>query len=602
MTNLDFGIIGNCRTGALISKDGSIDWLCLPQFDSPSVFAKILDEKKGGGFGIKPLKLINTEQKYIKNTNILCTVFYCEDGIFELHDFMPRFRTDETNNHYYPPDLIRYFKLKSGNPKFRIEYKPKLEYARNQTLSKIEGDYIKSFTRAGIYDSMYFYTEFDKKDILNGNIISLEKDNFCLISYHQKLLRQTTERAYLKLQRTKVYWLNWTELTTKYTLYNDEINRSALTLKLLSYQKSGAVLAALTSSLPENIGDVRNWDYRFCWIRDASMVISVMKKLGHDSVSRRYLGFIIDLMPDKDEKMQIMYGINGEKKLTETELKHFSGYKNSKPVRIGNAAYKQKQNDIYGILLDVIYQHFKIYETSLMQSEELWTLVRQVARVVQTNWQLPDKGIWEMRNEDKHFTFSKVLCWTALDRAIKIARLLNQTAMIPVWTSHRDEIKEDIMRNAWSEKKQAFTQAYGSEELDSSVLLMENYGFISGKDPKYISTVDAIRDELEYQGLMYRYKNNDDFGKPESAFTICSFWLTNALIKTGRKTEAKAKFEEILSYSNHLGLFSEDLDFDSKRLLGNFPQAYSHLALIETAINLAEGEKTREEVLLEIIH
>ena len=602
MNNLNYGIIGNCSTGALVSETGSIEWLCLPQFDSPSVFAKLLDKNIGGSFDIIPINLENTQQKYIKNTNILCTRFKCKDGIFEVHDFMPRYKMDSSPERYSPPDLIRYFKLIDGQPRFKIKYDPKLEYAKYPTGNTIDEGYIKSNTTDGVYDSMYLYTELPKDKLNNGEEMTLTGDNFCLISYHQKLLKQTTERAYLKLQRTKVYWLNWIQRTTFYTQYQDEINRSALALKLLSFQKSGAVLAALTTSLPESIGEVRNWDYRFCWIRDASMVVKIMKQLGHNSISRRYLRFIIDVMPDKDEKMQIMYGINGEKTLTEYELDHLAGYENSSPVRIGNAAYEQKQNDIYGILLDVIYQNFKIHHTSLMNSEELWTLVRNVVKIVDRSWQFPDKGIWEIRNEDKHFTFSKVLCWTAVDRALRIAALLNQKKYLKDWINLRKQIRDDIMEKSWSEKKQAFTQAYETEELDSSVLLMESYGFIAGSDPKYVSTVEAIQKELEYKGLMFRYKNSDDFGKPKSAFTICSFWLINALIKIGRKEEAKKKFEELLSYSNHLGLLSEDIDFDTKRLLGNFPQAYSHLAMIETAINLTEGEKTEEEMLLEFIH
>jgi GH15 family glucan-1,4-alpha-glucosidase len=602
MNSLDYGIIGNGRSGALVSANGSIDWLCLPQFNSPSVFAKILDENIGGFFDITPLHGIKTDQKYLKNTNILCTRFTCSDGVFEVFDFMPRYKADGLLEHYYPPDLIRFFKHIEGRPQFTINYSPRLEYAKFPTTSDVEEDCIKSYTTEGDYDSIYLYTEFDKQAVLDGTPITLEADNSCLVSYHQKLLQQTTERIYLKLQRTKVYWLNWIQRTTSYNLYKDEINRSALALKLLSFDKSGAVLAALTTSLPETIGEVRNWDYRFCWIRDASMVVKTMKQLGHNSISRRYLKFIIDIMPDKDEKMQIMYGIDGEKNLTEYELDHFAGYKGSSPVRVGNAAYMQKQNDIYGILLDVIYQNFKIHETSLMYSEELWTIVRNVVKIVERNWQLPDKGIWEMRNENKHFTFSKVLCWTAIDRALRIAALLNQKKYISGWLALRKQIHDDIMEKAWSEEKQAFTQAYNSEDLDSSVLLMESYGFIHGMDPKYISTVDAIQKELEYKGLMFRYKNKDDFGTPKSAFTICSFWLINALIKIGRKEEAQKKFDQLLSYSNHLGLFSEDIDFDSKQLLGNFPQAYSHLALIETAINLSEGEKTDEEMILEFIH
>jgi GH15 family glucan-1,4-alpha-glucosidase len=374
--------------------------------------------------------------------------------------------------------------------------------------------------------------------------------------------------------------------------------RSALLLKLLSYQKSGAILAAVTTSIPETIGEERNWDYRFCWIRDASMVIKVMTKLGHFNVAHRYLNFIIDLLPDKGEKIQIMYGINGEKKLTEYELPHLSGYENSKPVRIGNAAYKQKQNDIYGILVDVIYQLIHLFTTSLEHSEELWTITRNIIKVVETNWQKPDKGIWEIRHSTKHFTFSKVLCWVAADRGIKIAELLHQKEYIQSWSRLRDRIKNDILKNAWSEKKQSFTQAYGIEDLDASALLMESFGFLDGDDPKFRSTVKAIQKELEYKGLMYRYKNHDDFGQPSSAFTICSFWLIRSLYMIGEKEEARKKFDELLKYSNHLGIFSEDLDFESKRLLGNFPQAYSHLALIDVAMLLAGGEISSEEKIL----
>ncbi len=602
MNNLNYGIIGNCTSGALVSETGCIDWLCLPEFNSPSVFASILDTQVGGKFDISPVTSFKVNQFYIKKTNILVTKFKCEDGIFEVLDFMPRYKHDKhTRGIYSPPDLIRYIKLVDGNPKFKVNYQPQLEYAAFDTKTVIKDKYIKSYTTEGEYDSMYLYSDFDKEKILNGNEIVLEKDNFFLVSYHQKLLIQDTERAYLKLQRTKVYWLNWTSQNPSYTEFDDEIVRSALVLKLLSFDKSGAVLAALTTSLPESIGEVRNWDYRFCWIRDASMVVKIMKEIGHNSISRRYLNFIKNLMPDKDEKMQIMYGINGEKKLTELELGHLSGYENSAPVRVGNAAFMQKQNDIYGILLDVIYQHFSIHSTSLQFSEELWTIVRNVVRIVERNWHLPDKGIWEIRNEDKHFTFSKVLCWTAINRAMKIADLLNQTEYVEQWKPLQDEIKADIYKNAWSEKKKAFTQAYGVEDLDASVLLMESYGFIKAKDPKYISTTLAIQEELEHNGLLFRYKNSDDFGTPNSAFTICTFWLINSLFKIGKKKEAREKFKTLLSYSNHLGLFSEDIDFKSKRLLGNFPQAYSHLALIETAITISGGELTEEELLYEIL-
>ncbi|WP_339651598.1 glycoside hydrolase family 15 protein, partial [uncultured Salegentibacter sp.] len=406
-------------------------------------------------------------------------------------------------------------------------------------------------------------------------------------------------RSYLKFQRTKTYWMNWSAKTTRYTHYENEIMRSALVLKCLSYKKSGAVLAAATTSLPETIGEERNWDYRFCWIRDASMVIKVMAGLGHIKSAKDFLQFIIDIIPDKDEKIQIMYGINGEKELTEHILDHLSGYKDSHPVRTGNAAYIQKQNDIYGILMEVIYQQFNQFETSLENSEELWTVVRGIVSIVEENWQKPDKGIWELRTEDRHFVFSKLLCWVAIDRAIKIGEVLRMGINDTHWKSLRAEIYNDIYNNGWNEEVQAYTQYYGSKDLDASTLLMEQYGFIEAKDPRFVSTVHATERELCKDGLMYRYKNKDDFGEPTSSFTICTFWLIDSLFKIGERKKAKQMFDQLLSYSNHLGLFSEDIDFETKRLLGNFPQAYSHLALIETAANFSLGTTSEETWLSE---
>jgi GH15 family glucan-1,4-alpha-glucosidase len=382
--------------------------------------------------------------------------------------------------------------------------------------------------------------------------------------------------------------MNWSDRTTTYPLYQEEIVRSALTLKALTFEKTGAVLAAATTSLPETIGEVRNWDYRFCWVRDASMVIRVITGLGHVKSAKKFLQFIIHTIPDKDEKIQIMYGINGEKELTEEFLEHLSGYENSSPVRIGNAAYVQKQNDIYGILMEVIFQQFDQFETSLENSEELWTIIKSITSIVKKHWQEPDKGIWELRTEERHFVFSKLLCWVAIDRAIKISEILKRSKYLEEWRELRNEIYHDIYVKGWNEEVQAYTQSYGSKDLDASTLLMQQYGFVKATDPRFISTVQATERELCTDGLMYRYKNNDDFGEPSSSFTICTFWLIDSLHKIGETDKARAYFDQLLSYSNHLGLFSEDIDFKTKRLLGNFPQAYSHLALIETAVNFSK--------------
>ncbi len=591
MNNLNYGIIGNCRTAALVSETGSIDWCCLPEFDSASVFAKLLDEKKGGQFAFHVDDSYEISQVYVKDTSILKTTFLSQNASFEVYDFLPRYLKKDKSYHT-PPELIRYLKVTKGTPKLKVDFNPKLEYALGNTEIFIKENFIVGLTEADEFDTLFLYTSLDKEAVANSNEIFLTNDAFFLLSYNEKIELTDMESISLDLETTKEYWLNWSSRTPKFGTYDDMILRSAMTLKLLSYDKTGAILAAATNSLPETIGEVRNWDYRFCWIRDASMVVKVVSQLGHKRMIQRYLQFIIDLIPDKNEKLQIMYGINKEKQLTEKHLTHLSGYKDSKPVRIGNAAYAQKQNDIYGILVDVIYQELVKFKSDLDNKEELWTITKGIAWVVGKHWQEPDKGIWEFRTEDRHFTFSKVLCWVAIDRAIKISKLFHKSSKLERWKTLEKAIRNDIMENAWNEDMQAFTQSYNSTDLDASVLLMETYGFIEAKDPKFISTVKAIGEHLTNDGLLYRYKNKDDFGLPSSSFTICTFWYINSLFKIGEVEDAKQQFERLIGYSNHLGLMSEDIDFKTKRLLGNFPQAYSHLALIETAINLSKVEKS----------
>ena len=581
---LNYGIIGNCKSSALINEDSSIDWCCLPQFDSPSVFGKILDDNIGGQFKIVTDTSYSISQEYCKNTCILTTKFQSQAHAFHLLDFMPRYQKESTN-YYAPPEITRFLRHVKGRPSFKVIYDPKLEYALGITRNYVKDDFIVSIVDDEHYDTLYLYTDLDKNNILSGSEMILEKDQFMTASYNEKIEIPTIDTIYYELEVTKTYWLHWCYKTPTFKNYNAEVLRSAMTLKLLTFEKSGAVLAAATTSLPETIGETRNWDYRFCWIRDASMVIKVIAKLGHVKIVENFIRYIIDLIPDKNEKLQIMYGINGEKMLTEKTLSHLKGYKGSKPVRIGNAAFFQKQNDIYGILMDVIHYQIEKFSKNKERHEELWSIVKAIVWVVQNNWKLADKGIWEFRNKDQHFTFSKLLCWVAVDRAIKISYLIQEGKSAKKWENLREEIHSDIMQNAWNEQRQSFMQSYNSTHLDASVLLMEYYGFIKARDPKYVKTVKAIEKELMHEGLLFRYKNKDDFGTPSSSFTVCTFWFINSLYKIGERKKSKILFDKLLSYSNHLGLFSEDIDFKTKRLLGNFPQAYSHLALIDNAMN-----------------
>ncbi len=581
---LNYGIIGNCKSSALINADSSIDWCCLPQFDSSAVFCKIIDEKIGGSFKIEVDKSYTITQHYLNNTAILKTNFRNNENEFEVLDFMTRFKLDD-KNFYNPPELQRMIRPLRGLPKIKVLYNPTLEYANGKTKTYKKKDFIVSVFEEASYETLFLYTDIEKNKILENKEFELAEPVYLNLSYNEKIDVPNLEKSNLELEKTKEYWINWCKKGPKYKLYNDEVKRSAITLKLLTFEKTGAVLAAATTSIPETIGEVRNWDYRFCWIRDASMVIKIIAKLGHERIVKNFIDFIVNLIPNKNEKLQIMYGIDGQKILTEKKLDHLSGYKNSKPVRIGNAAYIQKQNDIYGILVDVIHFQIEKFKEENYKYEQLWSIVKSVVWVVEKNWKKPDKGIWEFRNEDQHFTFSKLLCWVAIDRAIKISNLIKKGRKTDRWIPLRDEIKNDILSNAWNPKIKAFSQSYGSDFLDASVLLMESYGFIESKDPKYIDTVKAIEKELLYDGLLFRYKNNDDFGEPKSSFTVCTFWYINSLFKIGEESKAKRLFDQLLSNSNHLGLFSEDLDFKTKKMLGNFPQAYSHLALIETAMN-----------------
>ena len=582
MDNLNYGVIGNGRSAALISNTGSIDWCCLPDFDSPSVFARLLDNGKGGHFSIIVDEKYIVSQKYIIWTNVLCTEFKSDEGTFEVIDFMPRYKI-VGDTYFSPAEIYRYIKYISGTPSFRVDYHPALNYARDEIANITEDNYIRTYSRVKPTDCIYLYSSLDFNDIIDSNEVVLTEHQFLLLSYNQKLIDIDIKRVYLEFQRTKVYWLNWTNRSRMYEKYNEEIIRSLLVLKIMSFQPTGAVLAALTTSIPETIGHIRNWDYRFCWLRDASMSLDTLLKMGHYNSAQRFLVYLKGILRSKGDSFQIMYGIRGERDLTEIELTHLDGYENSKPVRIGNAAFSQRQNDVFGYLLNVIYQYYEFFPGTLDEIEDIWEIVRNISRTITTHWEKPDKGIWEIRSEEEHFVFSKVMSWVAMDRASKIAHLLKKTYYEETWRGLANEIKEDVFSKGWNNELQTFTQTYGNSELDASLLLMAEYGFMPADDLKYKKTVLAVKKALFHNGLVYRYLSPDGFGKPKSSFTICTFWLIQALFRIGMKDEAKNMFEELLACGNHLGLFSEDIDFSSKRLLGNFPQAYSHLALINTA-------------------
>jgi len=484
MNNLNYGVIGNCRSAALISDKGSIDWCCLPDFDSPSIFAKLIDNEKGGSFSIVTDDKYIIKQKYIIWTNVLCTEFKSDQGTFEVIDFMPRYKLTD-NGYFAPAEIYRYIKYISGTPVFKVKYCPVFNYAREEVSNVTEDSSIKTYSRLKPNDCIYLYSSLNFNDILDSKEIELTQHQFLLLSHNQKLIDIDIKRVYIEFQRTKVYWLNWTNRSRKYEKYNEEILRSLLVLKTMSYQPTGAVLAALTTSIPETIGEVRNWDYRFCWLRDASMSIETLLKMGHYNSAQSFMGYLKGILKSKSDSFQVIYGIRGEHGLNETELSHLSGYENSKPVRIGNAAYSQRQNDVFGYLLNVIHQYYEFFPGTLDEIEDIWEIVRNISWTVSTHWEKPDKGIWEIRNYESHFVFSKVMSWVAMDRAAKIAQLLNKYFYEETWRGIANDIKEDVLKNGWNTDLQTFTQTYSNSDLDASLLLMAEYGFIPASDIRY---------------------------------------------------------------------------------------------------------------------
>jgi GH15 family glucan-1,4-alpha-glucosidase len=603
------GVIGNGRSAALVEPDGTLVFACLPNFDSGTVFAALLDTERGGRFGLALEGGRAVAQAYERHTNILVTTFEGEAGAFRVLDFMPRYTWDGRAGAAgdAPPDIVRVVEPLRGAPRLRVTYDPRLEYARFPTVHALDGARVKSTTRGQlppsrrpgcaaqegrqVYESLYLYSDLDPSDVLAGNVIELDRPRYLLVSYHDKVQEPTADTVILMLQRTRAYWLLWAARTTLPGRYAEEVLRSALTLRMLQFDPTGALVAAVTTSLPETIGEERNWDYRFCWIRDASMTVSVLRRLGHPRMATRFIDWILNAVPTKDDELQIMYGLRGEKELTEEVLEHLAGYQGSRPVRIGNAAHDQRQHDIFGVLLDVVHQDLLLRARTPEALDRLWTRVRSEVRTVANRWREPDRGIWEIRGEPRHFVFSKVLSWVALDRGLAIARLLGKARWAADHEELAREVHADICAHGWSERLGAFTQSYGSDDLDAANLLLAEYGFLSPTDPRFVATVERTQASLGRDGLLYRYRNRDDFGEPRSAFTVCSFWLVKALASMGRRRQARELFEQLLAAANPLGLYGEDLDFTTRRQLGNFPQAYSHLALIDCALALEQCDE-----------
>jgi GH15 family glucan-1,4-alpha-glucosidase len=584
----DHGIIGDLHTAALVGTDGTIDWLCLPAFDSPSVFCSILDDEKGGHFQLRPVGYTRSQQIYLPDTNVLLTRFFSREGLAEILDFMP-IVTGPGERHR----LVRNVRVIRGRMDFRVECRPAFDYARREhsvSVGKSGAVFSSEVCCLGLATDVRL-EEWD--GVAAGARFSLgpgERATFVLAHLDRdegpgEILSDVGFEELL--HRTLQYWRGWLANSTYHGRWREMVHRSALVLKLMVYDPTGALVASPTMGLPERIGGERNWDYRYTWLRDAALALYSLIYVGFEDEARNFMGWLRDrCQEDRDGLLQPLYGIDGRTDVAEVELSHLSGYMNSAPVRLGNDAHGQRQLDLYGAVLDAAYLYNK-YGAPL--DYDLWKNLAKILNWLSDNWRDPDEGIWEVRGGRRQFVSSKLLSWVALERAGRIARQRGLPGGNGRWEHERDAIYEEIMEMGWNEERNSFVQHYGSNALDASLLMMPLVKFVGPTDPRWIATLDRIQQELTYDTLVDRYQTEnaapDGLDGGEGSFNLCSFWLVECLTQAGRIEEARLALEKMFSYANHLGLYSEEIGY-SGEALGNFPQAFTHLALISAAVHL----------------
>jgi GH15 family glucan-1,4-alpha-glucosidase len=585
----NYAVIGDLDTIALVGLNGSVDFLCFPHFDSPTIFAALLDHNQGGFFKISPQHdNVKHKQLYLPETNVLLTRFLSHQGVGEITDFMP------VEDLYVGKELIRTVSCVRGSLNFTVECRPRFNYGRSpHTIRKIN-DYEVLFISKGP-DNLKLRMRstipiaHHGGDIVQSFELSIgEKATFILeyVTDDSAIQIPVVEFAERSLFATINYWKDWISKSRYKGRWVEIVNRSALVLKLMTSRKYGSIIASPTFGLPEEIGGVRNWDYRYTWIRDASFTIYALLKLGYKKEAREFMNWVEKQCNDIDQagSLSLMYSVDGKKELLEIELNHLDGYKGSKPVRIGNGAHNQIQLDIYGELLDAVYLFDKYTEPI---SYEFWLNITKQVNWVCRHWQTKDEGIWEVRGGRKEFLHSRVMCWVAIDRAIKIADS-HSYPLNPTWKEERDKIFHSIHQDFWNPKLKTFVQYKGAETVDASALLMPIMRFIGPTDPKWLSTLKCIEDELVSDSMVYRYRTDEKFDGltgGEGTFSMCTFWYVECLSKAGQLSKARLFFEKMLGYANHVGLYAEMLGIQGEHL-GNFPQAFTHLGLVTAAISL----------------
>jgi GH15 family glucan-1,4-alpha-glucosidase len=585
----DYGVIGNMNSAALVARDGSIDWLCLPRFDSAACFAALLGGPKHGRWLIAPDdRCCHASRRYLPGTAVLETRFEADAGAATLTDFMPLTEDEEK------VDVVRIVRGVRGEMRMAMELTLRFNYGqavpwvrrRDYGLSAVCGpDAVELHTAVALEGR-------DMKTRASFTVREGEEVPFTL-SYHRshKTPHFVPDRSE-SLDRTTSWWREWSKrcrFKGDDDAWREAVIRSLITLKLLTFQPTGGIVAAPTTSLPEVIGGHRNWDYRYCWIRDSTLTLYALLNAGYREEAEIWRQWLLRAAAGHPEQLHIMYGISGERWLPENEIPWLPGYENSPPVRIGNAAVAQTQLDVYGELMDVLHA---AREAELSPLDEAWRLQKALLKHVQTVWREPDHGIWEVRGPARAFTHSRLMCWVALDRAVKSCERFGLDGPVDRWRAVRDEIHVDICKNGFDAQRGTFVQHYGGASLDAALLLIPQVGFLPANDPRVLGTIAAIERELMHDGLVLRYSTdevNDGVGGSEGAFLACSLWLADAYVMQGRVDDATALFGRLLDLRNDLGLLAEEYDPAGKRLVGNFPQGFSHIGLVNTAYNLIDA-------------
>jgi GH15 family glucan-1,4-alpha-glucosidase len=586
----DYALIGDCETAALVARDGSIDWLCFPRFDSAACFAALLGTPEHGRWLLTPVDTIQTiRRRYREGTLVLETEYQTDSGVVAVVDCMPLCTTSH--------NVVRMIEGRRGQVRMRMELVIRFDYGSIVPWVRHTERGIRAIAGP---DAMHLRTDVPVhgeqfRTIAEFTVSEGQRIPFTLTWYPSHQPEPAESDPEQSIRETEQWWQAWSARCTYTGAWREQVVRSLITLKALTYAPTGGLVAAATTSLPEQLGGVRNWDYRYCWLRDATFTLYALMTGGYMDEARAWREWLVRAVAGKPSEMQIMYGLAGERRLAEWVVDWLPGYEGAAPVRVGNAAFRQHQLDVYGEVMDALHLARRM---GLAHDENAWRVQRALVQFLEEHWQRPDEGIWEVRGPPRHFTHSKVMAWVAIDRAVKAVEQFGYAGSVDQWRELRDTIHADVCRNGFDPELNSFVQYYGAKQLDASLLMLPLVGFLPATDPRLRGTVQAIQDQLMRHGFVERYRTDPDVdGLPsgEGVFLVCTFWLADNLALQGRYDEARAIFERLLGLCNDVGLLSEEYDPHTKQLIGNFPQAFSHLGLINTARNLSQAGGPAED-------